>query len=335
MAYEIGTDSYANYVRKVTPNQKGVKQNKENKKSEVQELSKKTLGSYVSKASDSKRQKSRSLKKQDKSVGGIKKASARLDEKAVSQQQQKLMGLAYAVKKGDITAPSAEIQKIADSMSLKELKKMAKGKHDNLPVKKEDVVVPEEIADEDAAEFITKAAAAKKAGKKSFTLGGKTYPVTIKTDVPTEANEAVALDGRTKLFKEKLKKLAYEKAKRMAREQKKKEKAEETKAKVTINPIKEERRGYNLVKKYKKLQEEKTINSLEEEILNYIQEGAFKAMPPSVPEHGESSDIPPSAMSIARAFKVSPIEVQAVLDKMVSMGTITRVGDAYSYGSTS
>jgi hypothetical protein len=421
MAYEIGTDSYAKYVRKITPNQKSVKQNKENKKN--------------------------------------------LDEKSVSQQQQKLMGLAYAVKKGDISAPSAEIQKIADSMSIKELKKMAYGKHNNLPVKKEevevdeevfnwyiikgntekgkvahvgterdlklkirkptfppnhvllksrkdlkigdnwkgsmgvseeveidegkfkmgdivipsigphegekhkiihdfkngtynislmkkdskydqgaakakenqlklvqeDVVVPEEISNEDAAEFITKAAAAKKAGKKSFTLGGKKYPVTIKTDIPTETNKAVSLDGRTRLFKEKLKKLADEKAKRVAREQNR----EHLKNRVTINPIKEERRGFDLVKKYKKLQEEKILNSLEKEILNYIQEGTFKALPPSVPEHGESSDIPPSAMSIARAFKVSPMEVQSVLDKMVSMGTITRVGDAYSYGSTS
>jgi hypothetical protein len=46
--------------------------------------------------------------------------------------------------------------------------------------------IPEEIAKEDASDFIVAASAAKKAGKKKFTFGGKEYPVTIKTDVKTE-----------------------------------------------------------------------------------------------------------------------------------------------------
>ena len=50
--------------------------------------------------------------------------------------------------------------------------------------------------------------------------------------------------------------------------------------------------------------------------------------------HGNTVDYPASASSIARAFKLSPATVQEVLDKMTRMGTITRVGDAYSYGST-
>ena len=45
------------------------------------------------------------------------------------------------------------------------------------------------IAVEDANEFITKAAAAKKAGESTFKLGGKEYPVTIKID-PDKVLEA-------------------------------------------------------------------------------------------------------------------------------------------------
>lgn len=311
MSYELGTKAYADYIKNLTPGQGEVKQNKQNAKN--------------------------------------------IEEKAVSQQQQKLMGLAYAVKKGDIDAPSEEIQKLADSMSLEELKKMAEGKHKDLPIKaaketyttekKEEIVVPEEIADEDAAEFITKAAAAKKAGKKSFTLGGKTYPVTIKTDVPTK-NEAVSLDGRTKLFKEKLKKLAYEKAearaKKMHDEEAKKDKKEEIKNKIKINPVvKEERKGYKILKKYRDLMEsQKSTDQIEEQILQHLKEktdapGLFTAVAPEGDAAGYTLDGPASASSIARAFKLSPVYVQAVLDKMVQSGTISRVGDAYSYGSTS
>lgn len=47
-------------------------------------------------------------------------------------------------------------------------------------------VIPEEITKEDASDFIVAASAAKKAGKKKFTFGGKEYPVTIKTDIKTE-----------------------------------------------------------------------------------------------------------------------------------------------------
>ena len=45
-----------------------------------------------------------------------------IEEKAVSQQQQKLMGLAYAYKKGDVpeSEVSDEVKKIADQMSMKE-----------------------------------------------------------------------------------------------------------------------------------------------------------------------------------------------------------------------
>jgi len=49
--------------------------------------------------------------------------------------------------------------------------------------------LPEGLQDEDAGDFVVAAAAAKKAGKKKFTFGGKEYPVTIKTDIKTEGFE--------------------------------------------------------------------------------------------------------------------------------------------------
>ena len=73
---------YDDRVYAVDTNENRLRKTLENYKvsEDVQELSKKTLGSYISKASDSRRQKQRSLKKQDKSIGGIKRASSKLDE---------------------------------------------------------------------------------------------------------------------------------------------------------------------------------------------------------------------------------------------------------------
>jgi len=59
-----------------------------------------------------------------------------IDEKAVSQAQQKLMGMAYAYKKGELENASETVKKIASSMSMKELRDFAKTKHENLPNKK-------------------------------------------------------------------------------------------------------------------------------------------------------------------------------------------------------
>ena len=60
-----------------------------------------------------------------------------LGEKAVSKAQHRLMGMAYAYKKGDLdladVKQSDEIKSIAKSMSLDELKKFAKTKEKDLP----------------------------------------------------------------------------------------------------------------------------------------------------------------------------------------------------------
>ena len=220
-----------------------------------------------------------------------------LDEKAVSQQQQKLMGLAYAVKKGEIDAPSPEIQKIADSMSLEELKKMAEGKHKDLPVKKE-------VKEEDKV-----------------------------------TNEK--LDARRKMFREKIKKLAYEKAKRMVKSGKmeeKKEEKEKVKNKVTINPELKEHKGYDFAKKY--YDKQKAINEDEQKVLNLLEANPFRfelagtfTPAENTPQVADGSiDGPASASLIAKTLKMSPMAVQEILDRAVRMGTITRVGDAYSYG---
>ena len=59
---------------------------------------------------------------------------------AVSQQQQKLMALALAYKRGETKDVSAKVKEIADSMSEKELEDFASTKHKGLPVKKEEII---------------------------------------------------------------------------------------------------------------------------------------------------------------------------------------------------
>jgi hypothetical protein len=61
-----------------------------------------------------------------------------LQEKAESEQQQKLFGLALSVKRGQTSRSevSAEVLKIVDSMSEKEIRKFAKTSHEGIPKKK-------------------------------------------------------------------------------------------------------------------------------------------------------------------------------------------------------
>jgi hypothetical protein len=62
----------------------------------------------------------------------------RLEEKAKSKAQQKLMGMAYAVKTGNFDGtPSEEVKNLADSMTKKELEDFASTKHKGLPDHKE------------------------------------------------------------------------------------------------------------------------------------------------------------------------------------------------------
>jgi hypothetical protein len=52
---------------------------------------------------------------------------------AVSKAQQRFMGMVHATQKGDMEAPSKEVEKAADSMSKKSAKDFASTKHKGLP----------------------------------------------------------------------------------------------------------------------------------------------------------------------------------------------------------
>jgi hypothetical protein len=54
---------------------------------------------------------------------------------SVSKAQQQLMGMAYALKKGDMDPADAsqEVKDLADSLSMKQLKDFAETKHEGLP----------------------------------------------------------------------------------------------------------------------------------------------------------------------------------------------------------
>lgn len=71
---------------------------------------------------------------------GMEEEVEELDEKAVSQAQQKFMGMVHAYKKGEMKNASPAIKKAAASMTSKEAKKFASTKHKGLPEKvKEEV----------------------------------------------------------------------------------------------------------------------------------------------------------------------------------------------------
>lgn len=66
---------------------------------------------------------------------------------ALSQQQQKLMGLALAYKKGDVpdSKVSDKIKKLANAMTKSDLEKYASTKHKGLPKKVENKLSVEEL----------------------------------------------------------------------------------------------------------------------------------------------------------------------------------------------
>ena len=84
-----------------------------------------------------------------------------LTEKAVSQQQQKFMGMVYATKKGKMKDPSDEVLDAAMSMSMKDAKKYASTKHDKLPKK------IEEKLDSDDKPFVKKLVGKLRKGSKT------------------------------------------------------------------------------------------------------------------------------------------------------------------------
>ncbi len=59
---------------------------------------------------------------------------------AKSKAQQRFFGMVRAAQKGEMKNPSSEILDTADSISVKDAKKMAKTKHKGLPEVKESVL---------------------------------------------------------------------------------------------------------------------------------------------------------------------------------------------------
>jgi hypothetical protein len=79
------------------------------------------------------------MKEAVEQLGGELVEMVELDEKALSKQQQKFMGMVYAVKKGEMGAPSPEVAKAAAGMTKKQARDFAKTKHKGLPNVKEEM----------------------------------------------------------------------------------------------------------------------------------------------------------------------------------------------------
>jgi Protein of unknwon function (DUF3008) len=76
------------------------------------------------------------LKKSGYKVTKAKEQEQELDEKAVSKQQQKFMGMAHAMQKGEkVKGASKELKKVAKTMKPKDTEDFAKTKHKGLPDK--------------------------------------------------------------------------------------------------------------------------------------------------------------------------------------------------------
>ena len=76
--------------------------------------------------------------------------TAYMGEAAVSQQQQKFMGMVYAYKKGEMPNASDEVKKAAEGMTMKEVEKYASTKHANLPKKiEENTAIESELVIQD------------------------------------------------------------------------------------------------------------------------------------------------------------------------------------------
>jgi hypothetical protein len=97
--------------------------------------------------------KTKNLKKLRKQKAMGELGEETLQEKALSKQQQKFMGMVYAVKKGEMEAPSPEVAKAAAGMTKQQAKDFAKTKHKGLPQVKEQMDEPMEPAQDKASEM--------------------------------------------------------------------------------------------------------------------------------------------------------------------------------------
>jgi ABC-type transporter MlaC component len=92
---------------------------------------------------------------------------------AVSKAQQKFMGMVHAVQKGDMEAPSKEVEKAADSMSKKSAKDFASTSHKGLPNKKENMKISKSRLKEIVKEVLKEESEYQAFFKKALEKAGK------------------------------------------------------------------------------------------------------------------------------------------------------------------
>ncbi len=92
---------------------------------------------------------------------------------AQSKAQQRFMGMVHAVQKGDMEAPSKEVEKAADSMTKKAAKDFASTSHKGLPNKKESMKITKERLKELVKEVMTEESEYQAFFKKALDKAGK------------------------------------------------------------------------------------------------------------------------------------------------------------------
>jgi lipopolysaccharide export LptBFGC system permease protein LptF len=95
---------------------------------------------------------------------------------AQSKAQQRFMGMVHAVQKGDMEAPSKEVEKAADSMTDKAAKDFASTKHKGLPNKKENMKITKERLKELVKEVMTEESEYQAFFQKALDKAGKSIP---------------------------------------------------------------------------------------------------------------------------------------------------------------
>jgi hypothetical protein len=95
---------------------------------------------------------------------------------AQSKAQQRFMGMVHAVQKGDMEAPSKEVEKAADSMTKKDAKDYASTSHKGLPNKKESMKITKERLKELVKEVMTEESEYQAFFAKALEKSGKSIP---------------------------------------------------------------------------------------------------------------------------------------------------------------
>ena len=113
---------------------------------------------------------------------------------SVSKAQQRFMGMVYAVKKGEMSAPSSEVADAAASMKKKDAKDFASTKHKGLPEKK----VAKEAKDFSQRDKIM---------KKAKPLHKHLYKTLHKKDMSGDVNETFTIDPKAHRQQQRAKKI--------------------------------------------------------------------------------------------------------------------------------